>query len=91
MADEEVTMPDVATIVAAVVAKTVPHVVEREVAKQMDGALDGLFAVLDEGVMDDVKATVARVYGLHAARVAAELGVGMAEYAKIAREVKGEG
>lgn len=77
-----------AAIVAEVVGRVLPTAVEREVAGQVDGLADGMFAVIDAGARERIDEIVHRSYGLHCARVAIALDVGVAEYAKIRREMR---
>ena len=83
--DENKMMADV---IASVIARIVPGIVEREVARQVDGLADGIFTVIDMGSREEIDQVVHDAYGLHCARVAAELGVKVADFAKIKRDVR---
>lgn len=100
MSEDEMDVPvvDLATIVARVVGKIVPAVVEDAVRREMDARVDGIVTLADEvhaaveaGAFDDVHDAMMKSYARHLARLAIEGGVGMAEYAKMRREVRDEG
>lgn len=106
-ANVDVPVVDLARIVAGVVQRVVPGMVDQivrdtvkvEVDEQLDARIDGIVGVVDtvaelveRGAFDDVHDRIVGLYARHLARVAIESGVGVGEYAKMARDAKkGEG
>lgn len=91
----DVPIVDLATIVAGVVSRVLPRAVEDAVRAEMDRRVDGLATLLDKvvaaterGAFDDVHDRIVGLYARHLARVAIESGVGVGEYAKMARDAK---
>lgn len=95
----DVPVVDLATIVAKVVGRVLPAMVETEVRREMEQRTDAIANIVDTvaemvevGAFDDVREMVVGLYARHLARVAIEAGVGVGEYAKMARDAKkGEG
>lgn len=98
-AEIDVPVVDLARVVAGVVGRVVPGMVDqiiRDAVKvEVDARIDGIVGVVDtvaelveRGAFEDVHDRIVELYARHLARVAIESGVGVGEYAKMARDAK---